>query len=326
MISKRIVWIAAILLAAVWGCSHSEKNYVEIEDESTSASSVEKDASVEKPIQTKDAPIESASAETATVKTATNDADLNKSTVAPKFDDKGVSVDLTGVNFDGIDDPNEFGRWAKVKVVRGSGVLTPNALKTFSKMFELTEFLWRDARISDEANVPFCSFAGLPKLKKVRLTGLRYVEREEFPHFAFALGINPNLEELDLSDSPVRADELAALNYEINFQKLTRLNLYRTKVGDAGVKGILPLKDRLVWLNVDDAGITHEAAASLEQFKKLTFLHVGRSTLDDSCVESLAKLTNLKKIHVTRCGITESGADRLRQALPNCEVVSVPEK
>ncbi len=321
MISKRIVWVAAILLAAVWGCSHNEKNYVEIEDESTSAPNVEKDASVEKTIQTKEAPVESASAET-----ATKDANLNMSTVAPKFDDKGVSVDLTGVNFDGIDDPNEFGRWAKVKVVRGSGVLTPNALKTFSKMFELTEFLWRDAQVSDEANVPFCAFAGLPKLKKVRLTNCRYVDRDEFPHFVFALGINPNLEELDLSGSPTRADELAALNYEINFQKLTRLNLYRTKIGDAGVKGILPLKDRLVWLNVDDAGITPEAATSLEQFKKLTFLHVGRSTLDDSCVESLAKLTNLKKIHVTRCGITESGADRLRRALPNCEVVSVPEK
>ena len=76
---------------------------------------------------------------------------------------------------------------------------------------------------------------------------------------------------------------------------------------------------------MDDAQITNDSAEALKLFTNLTFLHVGRSELEDSGLDKLTVLTRLEKIHVTRSRVTEEGAERFRKALPNCEVVSQPE-
>ena len=167
-------------------------------------------------------------------------------------------------------------------------------------------------------------FAKAPNLKKLRLTGLR--NGEKFPTAALvALAQAPQLADLDVSGSPATAADLTAVDWKNGFAKLTKLNLYQTQVGDAGVDALLPLTDRLTSLNLDDAQIGPESAKKIAQFTELTFLHVGRSTLDDASIAEFAKLGKLEKIHVTRSKATEAGADALRAALPNCEVVSQPE-
>ncbi|MGI6402082.1 MAG: hypothetical protein ACOX0A_08235 [Thermoguttaceae bacterium] len=245
----------------------------------------------------------------------------------PVFDDKGVSVDLSDCGaFDGFTD-EELARLPKIKVVRGAGPISVETLLAFTGRNELVEFLWIDAQLPDSADArsAFKTLAGAPKLKKMRLAGLK-LEDGSFPDYVLpALASTPNLVELDISGSAVNADALAAVDYNAGFLKLTKLNLYQTQSGDNLLKAIAPLADRLTSLNLDDTQLSPESAPALEEFSNLTFLHAGRSTLDDQCVESLAKLTKLEEIHVTRTNMTESGADKLRAALPNCNVVSQPE-
>ncbi|MBR4975957.1 MAG: hypothetical protein IKY61_02800 [Thermoguttaceae bacterium] len=244
------------------------------------------------------------------------------------LDKSGKSLDLTAVEgLNGIDFAADAERWNAVKVVRGKGRLTAQTLRSFAKLSNLTEFLWSNAVLAAEtdAAVAFGDFAKSPKLKKLRLTGWQ-TEDAKFPTAAFAaLAQTPQLADVDVSGSPATAADLAAVDWKNGFSKLTKLNLYQTQVGDAGVDALLPLADRLTSLNLDDAQIGPKSAAKIARFTQLTFLHVGRSTLDDASIAEFAKLGKLAKIHVTRSKATEAGADALRAALPNCEVVSQPE-
>lgn len=245
-----------------------------------------------------------------------------------KIDKSGKSLDLTAVEkLDGFNVAADAERWNAVKVVRGKGELTPESLRAFAKLPNLTEFLWTNAVLSvkADADAAFAEFAKTPNLKKLRLTGLR-TNADKFPPAALpALAQTPQLADIDVSGSPATAADLAAVDWKNGFAKLTKLNLYQTQVGDAGVDALLPLTDRLTSLNLDDAQIGPNSAAKIAQFAELTFLHVGRSTLDDASIAEFAKLGKLAKIHVTRSKATEAGADALRAALPNCEVVSQPE-
>ena len=245
-----------------------------------------------------------------------------------KIDKSGKSLDLTAVeNLNGFDAGANTERWNAVKVVRGKGRLTVQTLRAFAQLPNLTEFLWSDAVLvaDKDADAAFAEFAKAPNLKKLRLTGLK-TEGDKFPTDAFAaLAQTPQLADVDVSGSPATAADLAAVDWKTGFAKLTKLNLYQTQVGDAGVDALLPLANRLTSLNLDDAQIGPKSASKIAQFSQLTFLHVGRSTLDDASIAEFAKLGKLAKIHVTRSKATEAGADALRAALPNCEVVSQPE-
>ena len=249
--------------------------------------------------------------------------------VSWKIDDEKGTLEITGTgSFDGFGSDVDQTRLAKIKVVRGSGAISVDGLRVFAKPPQLVEFLWLDAMFpeGEAARDAFQALvASAPKLKKVRLAGLK-LENGKFPEYVLpALAAAPNLQDLDLSGAALATSDLAPFAASGAFPKLAKLTFYQTGVDDQGVETLLPLADRLTWLNLDDTKITPGAAPLVAQFTNLTFLHVGRTTVDDSCVDSFAKLSKLEKIHVTRSNTTEEGADKLRAALPNCVVVSQPE-
>ena len=313
---KRLTALSALLAAALTlGCDSGE-TFVKIDDEPEAASPATAD--------TFDIELSAAVQETAEPEPEQSSQPPQAPQTPPKLDAKGVSVDLTEtVGFDGVRDAAELERWQKVKVVRGAGSLSQGAVETFAKLPALTEFLWSDAVVDGDSQAALAKLAAAPSLKKLRLTGLKLADSGKFPVEALkGIAAFPALADLDVSGSPLAAEDLAQVDLKAGFPKLTKINLYQTKIGDAGV----PLADRLTSLNLDDAGISPVSAPKIAQFSNLTFLHVGRSTLDDESVAQFAKLTKLEKIHITRSAATEEGADALRKALPNCEVVSQPEK
>jgi hypothetical protein len=54
----------------------------------------------------------------------------------------------------------------------------------------------------------------------------------------------------------------------------------------------------------------------------LTFLHVGRTPVTDAGIENILGLKKLTRLEVTNTQVTDEGADKLRKALPDCEVLS----
>ena len=248
-------------------------------------------------------------------------------TAQPKFDAKGVSVDLSEIaGFAGTPSA-ELEQWQNVKVVRGKPADQRRA-RNIRRNPTADRISWIEAALESDAADAFRAVMTKPTVKKIRLQGLRSAEdAAEFPSFALkTLAESKSLVDLDISGSAIdAAKEFGLVDLARSFPALTKLNLYQTNVGDAGVEKLLPLADRLTWLNLDDAGISPASAANIAAFENLTFLHVGRSTLDDASVLELAKLTKLEKIHITRSGVTETGANALREALPNCVVVSQPE-
>ncbi len=238
-----------------------------------------------------------------------------------------IEITTESAAFDGFATDAERAQARRTKVVRGVGPITRRGMEDLALAAPtLVEFLWTDAQLDADAESAFNALAKAPRLKKVRLTGLRD-SNGKFPTFVLsALSETPSLVDLDLSgSSQLSAAELADVDFKTGFQRLERLNFYGDSVGDSGVDAIMPLADRLVWLNLDDAGITSSSASKIGRFQKLTFLHVGRSQIDDGSLQEIAKLTKLEKVHITRSNATEAGADELRRALPNCVVVSQPE-
>lgn len=327
--------LTALTATAPLGCGDSGSNLVRLDDaplveiaEKSPETAPTQAESSTPPAETPLANVEEKAPETATATPAPLLKFDELIASGAKIDKSGKSLDLTGVeNFNGFNVADDAERWNAVKVVRGKGVLPSQALRAFAKLPNLTEFLWSDVVFSAEkdAETAFAEFAKAPNLKKLRLTGLQ-TKNGAFPTAALvALAQTPQLADLDVSGAPLTAADLAAVDWKTGFAKLTKLNLYQTQVGDAGVDALLPLVDRLTSLNLDDAQIGPDSAAKIAQFTELTFLHVGRSTLHDASIAKFAKLGKLEKIHVTRSKATEAGADALRAALPNCEVVSQPE-
>ena len=294
----KIVCVALVASAALCVGCERETNYIRVDDDSVVESA---------PQEATPAP-ETASAESA-------------KPAEPVFSEDGKRVEIAVGDGEVFSGATDAARLAKVKVVRGSGRLSREGLLALSNASELVELLWSDAILVDEPGDAFAQLSRLPRLKKVRFVGLCVEKTNEFPSGALdAFGRLPALEDLDVSGSPLAS--LSGVDWKSAFPKLSRLNLYQTSVGNADVETLVPASDRLVWLNLDATQITPDCADALARFENLTFLHVGRTTLDDASLAKLGALKQLKKIHVTRTRATASGVDALRGALPNCEIVA----
>lgn len=329
------LFATATLLASSFafiGCSDHSSNVVFIADEPTQTVAQNTELNVAQTISTFQTPSASDASALANLKpenqTSKPETTLEKIT-QPKFDPKGVSVDVSEINdFSGVYNTSEFTKWRKVKVVRGKGPISRGALETFANLPELTEFLWTQASIDGDDKSLFEQLTKAPKLQKIRLDGLTLKNKNAFPSFilpAIKENACKTLKELDLSNSAITDSDLRQAGFDDNsWVRLTKLVLYHTQIADDGVKEIVKI-DSLQSLNLDDTKITNESMTTLMQKQNLTFLHIGRTTVDDDGILKLARLVRLEKIHVTRTRATEEGANRLRQALPNCVVVSQPE-
>lgn len=204
-----------------------------------------------------------------------------------------------------------------VRVVRGQGILSKDLASSFAYMPRLTELLWGDAILEENVLIPLARLNGL---KKIRLTGLKSPVSEEILK---TLASCPALVDLDLSGAQLTDSDIAALK---DAKKLEKLTLYNTAITDQGVRNLVPLADRLIWLNLDATKITDNAGSDLAKFGTLTFLHLGRTECSDQILNSIGTLKSLKKVHITRTKITEKGAESLRKSLPNTEVISKVEE
>lgn len=69
--------------------------------------------------------------------------------------------------------------------------------------------------------------------------------------------------------------------------------------------------------------VTDKGVAHLGSLQHLEYLSISSTHITDASVPTLSKLKSLKRLWTTGTSITSEGADRLRQALPHCEVISI---
>ena len=175
---------------------------------------------------------------------------------------------------------------------------------------QLEELYLAGTLVGDEDLVQLKHFPGLKKLrisKLSQITGAGLSEVAKLQH----------LENLDLSeDSSLADDDLAHLE---KLTTLTRLNLWRVPLTDAGAKHLAGLTN-LQWLNLDNTQLTDAGIDSLQQMQRLTFLHLGSTAVSDAGMPKLAGLKSLEHLEVTRTAVTEKGVAELQKELPKTKI------
>jgi len=124
---------------------------------------------------------------------------------------------------------------------------------------------------------------------------------------------------------------LSYIGAEIDDEDLTRirrlspvvvwLNLARTSISDEALETITAMPE-LRMLHLQHTSVSDRGVAHLGKLNKLRYLNLYGTLITDGCIDDLAPLKRLEKLYVWRTGITERGAERLRELLPNTDVIS----
>ncbi len=97
--------------------------------------------------------------------------------------------------------------------------------------------------------------------------------------------------------------------------RLTELNLGRSKVTDAGLASVSGMKN-LKKLHLSNTAITDAGIDALLPLAKLEYLNVFNTKLTDAGLAKLEKLAGLKRLFVWQTGVTKPAAEALHAKLP----------
>ncbi len=244
-------------------------------------------------------------------------------------------LDLRGCGNVGDAELGHFRRLAKLRMLKigGSGV-TDAGMSVVAQMTSLTGLavdnasisnaglaeirdlaiedlsLFRCPGISDEG---LAHLAGFANLRRLTLRDILSINGRGLVH----IRDKRKLTSLNLSETDVNDDAMVHLG---GLSELTRLELRQTWITDASLEIIGGLS-KLTYLDLQDAGITDAGVRHLAKLGNLeTFVLRLNSSITDASAEHLAKLTNLKLLQLDQTGITSAGIQRLRKALPDCDL------
>ena len=134
-----------------------------------------------------------------------------------------------------------------------------------------------------------------------------------------------NLERLNLAGNAVKNDGLKLL---ARFPELREVDLGILAIDDAGLAH-LPAVKTLEWLNVrysEGFGgviITNAGISSIGKVSGLKSLNLtGAKRISDDCLSDLESLSALQELNLSAAGISVTGVERLRKALPKCRIES----
>jgi hypothetical protein len=124
------------------------------------------------------------------------------------------------------------------------------------------------------------------------------------------------LEQLDLYQQPVTD---YGLRYLSRLANLRSLELGRTRVTGAGLRHLAALR-RLEALFLEGLFLDESAFRHIAQFERLRTLGVDETSLDDSRLMLLTPLRNLEYLHAFDTTVTDAGAARFGEVLPQVTV------
>ena len=101
--------------------------------------------------------------------------------------------------------------------------------------------------------------------------------------------------------------------------QLRVLYLYRNPLKDIGLSHIANIPN-LEMLGLSHAPITDEGIKHLVSLSKLVYLSVGCEGISDASIEYFVKMQSLRELELHNTKITPEGIDRIRKALPSCNI------
>ena len=170
----------------------------------------------------------------------------------------------------------------------------------------------RDTKKPKVTDDSLAHLSGLTDLETLELGHNETVNDEALRHLS---GLR-NLKTLYLYHTPVRGTGLLHL---VGLPKLASLSMSRASLTDEGLEHIGKMS-RLKWLRLDHTHITDAGIAHLAGLNNLEDLSLAYTDVTDACLVELEALTGLKSLGLMQSNITAAGAERIRQALPNCEM------
>ncbi len=224
--------------------------------------------------------------------------------------------------------------------------LSSQILNSFQSIFSLAHIRFVDCKIDDEllnllygsANKVYLQLincnvtqAGILTLRKANpdweVQCFDTADAKIASQSANTLNIYPPLNEISEVLKVTFAGSLvtdATLITLADAVKLQELSVTHTARGSISAKGIEALQG-LQNLNILALSFTQSSdveVIAIAKLARLESLSLWGCPVTDASVEELAKLKSLKRLIVIKTAISESGLDRLRLALPNCEIVS----
>ncbi|MEN3940865.1 c-type cytochrome domain-containing protein [Prosthecobacter sp. SYSU 5D2] len=102
-------------------------------------------------------------------------------------------------------------------------------------------------------------------------------------------------------------------------EKITSVDLARTKVTDAGLAALAPMKN-LTELHLENTGITDAGLDHLKGLAALEYLNLYNTKVTDAGAQKLAGLTKLKALYLWQTGVTKAGVAQLKAKLPGAQI------
>ncbi|MBN37857.1 MAG: hypothetical protein CMI29_05265 [Opitutae bacterium] len=116
------------------------------------------------------------------------------------------------------------------------------------------------------------------------------------------------------SEMAMQDDDLSALDPLAEY--IVSLDLTNSKVTDEGLGLLLQMKN-LEKLNLEGTkAVTSAGVAKLKPLEKLTHLNLVRAQMDDTLIDTLIGMENLREVYLYQSGLTEDAIARLGVARP----------
>lgn len=167
--------------------------------------------------------------------------------------------------------------------------------------------------------------ARLPSLRGLSLKKTAFEKNRVADSGLEKLTALSKLERINLSGNAVSNDGLKQL---ARFPNLREVDLSLLAVDDKGLAH-LPAVKKLEWLNLrysEGFGgviVTNAGIGSIRDVSSLKVLNLtGARRISDACLKDLESLSSLKNLNLSAAGISLAGIRRLRESLPDCQVIS----
>ena len=127
-----------------------------------------------------------------------------------------------------------------------------------------------------------------------------------------------NLSSLELSENRLVDD--ASVEYLAEMNQIAQLFLDATGITDASLPTLAKLTS-LQELDLASNRITDAQISRLAELPELQLLYMAGSLVSDACIDDLARIPKLKLVDLRKTRVTEKGAEKLKQLLPNVRIL-----